>query len=135
MADNRGISGRALARQGNFYGSPPIIFYYNSSTSTGTSNTDMIFDANAPFSFKIIRAWIHCTEAPAGDSEDVKLTDGTNDITDTLDYSAGADNDGYEFSSYDDAYKTIYKSDSLYIVKTATTAVTSFEMFIEVIRT
>jgi hypothetical protein len=133
MADRRGISGRALARAGNISGAVPFILYYNSSTSTGTTNTDRVIHS-AEFPFRVVRAWFSLTEAAAGDSEDVKLTDGTNDITDTADYSAGSDNDNYEFSSYDDAHSTINKGESLRIVKTATTAVTSFHMFIMCVR-
>ena len=130
MADNRGISGKALAHQDNMYGAPVFMLHYNSSTSTGTTKTDTIYDGNAPFRFRVLRAQFTLTEAAAADSEDVKLTDGTNNITDTADYSAGSDNDSFEFSSYDNAYATIAKGGSLKIVKTATTAVTSFDMFI-----
>lgn len=132
--DKRGISGKALAREDNFYGAPLFVLRFNSTTSTGTSNTDSIFSSNAPFSFKVLRAHFLLTEAAASDSEDVKLTDGTNDITDTADYSSGADTDSYEFSQYDDAYTTIKKGGSLQIVKTASTAVTSFEMFVYCIK-
>lgn len=134
MSDNRGISGRNVARQDCGQGALPILFHYNSSTSAGTTNTDSMFPGGTPFSFRIVRAWFCCTEAPAADSEDVKLTDGTNDITDTADYSALADNDNMEFSNYDNAYSTISKGGSLNIVKTATTAVTSFDMYVMVVR-
>ena len=135
MGDMRGISGKALGHQGNFYGAPLFVFRYNSTTSTGTSNTDTIFNGNAPFGFRILRAQFTLTEAAAADSEDVKLTDGTNDITDTADYSAGSDNDSFEFSSYNDAYSTILKGGTLKIVKTATTAVTSIDMLIYCVKT
>src|SRR3990167_2122123 len=130
MSDMRGISGKALAHEANFYGAPLFVLRYNSSTSTGTTNTDTIFSGNWPFALKILRAQFTLTEAAAADSEDVKLTDGTNNITDTADYSAGSDNDSFEFSSYNDLYTTLQKGATLKIVKTATTAVTSFDMHI-----
>ena len=134
MAVNRGISGKALSQETTHYGAPVVVFKQASTTSAGTTETKAIFDGNAPFRFRVIRAWIHLTEAALGDSEDVKLTDGSNDITEVLDYAAGADNDSFEFSNYDNAYPTLDKGGSLKAVKTATTAISSFDLYVMAVR-
>lgn len=131
----RGIKGSALGRMASgpgdgSYGAPVFILHRSSTLSAGTTSTETIVE-NAPFRFQILRAWFVCTEAANNDSEDVKLTDGgDNDITDTADYSTLGDKDSMEFSEYDDAYWIISKGDDLKLVKTATTAVTSIDVFV-----
>jgi len=130
--NRQGINGKAMARAGNPIGAPLFSIYHNSTLSAGATSTEII--AKAEFSFKVVRACIHLTEAPAGGaSEDVYLANGSNAFTDTLDYSAGSDDYGYEFSKYIAEYKVFHKGDLLKLVKTGT-AVTSFEVFIECVR-
>ena len=133
MARKTGINGGACSYSGNPEGFLSPLFSYNSTVSSGTSNTDIII-ASAPYRFRIIRAWFVATEASAADSEDAKLTDGTNNITDTADYSALSSGDSMEWSNYNQTYAVIDKGEALKLVKTATTAVTSLRVYVQVAR-
>src|SRR5574342_595351 len=132
MPDRRGINGNSLGHLGNPRGCPTSVLYFNSTTSTGTSNTDIVqtdFDSQV----RVIRAWFVATENSAGDSEDVKLTDtDDNAITDTADYSALSSGDAMEWSNYNQTNNLIGKGENIKIVKTASTAVTSCKVYIEV---
>jgi len=76
-----------------------------------------IYDANAPFKFEILDVTIQCRGASA--SGTMKLTDGTNDITDEI--TCETDNAITEAGSVDDAYSTIARNGTLEIVCGGTT--------------
>ena len=130
MAERRGLNARSLARAGSTLGAPTFLIHISSTTSAGTSNTDSFYSSDAPFKFRILDAWLVLTEAGASDSEDFKLSDGTTDITDTLDVSSGADKSINRWTTIDDSVYEISQGGSLDLVKTATTAVISAEVYI-----
>lgn len=127
----RGIGPTAFKRMesGDAYGAPVFLLHYSSTSTAGTSATETIVE-NAPFKFQILRAWFVCTEAPTGTDDTAKLTDGTNDITDTANYSTLSDTESMEFSKYNDAYWTISKDEDLKLVKTESAAVSKIDVFI-----
>lgn len=133
----QGITGRAFGgldtTGGSQLGTPLFVLYHNSTLSAGTTSTETIVDV-APFSFRVIRADFVLTEAGNNDSEDVKLTDGTNDITEAKDYAASADKTLVTIATYDDDEYVINKGGALKLIKTATTAVTSFQMYVYCVR-
>jgi len=61
-----------------------------------------------PYDCRIIRAWGIMTGAGAA-SDTVKVTDGTNDISDTVDLSSAGDTDLFDVGELDDAYTDIAK--------------------------
>lgn len=77
-----------------------------------TTGTTTIFNANAPYAFKVIDGFIICTNNVAGT---VKLTDGTNDITDTLTHGT-TDKAIVRFATIDDAYHSIAVGGTLSVV-------------------
>jgi hypothetical protein len=102
---SRGIKGRSLAADGTELGAPVFLLPIK---SFGASDSSLNLVQDAAFKFKIITAWVVMNGA--GDSFDtVKLTDGTDDITDTLDVSSAGDTDLVSFGELDDAYATIEK--------------------------
>ena len=103
MADQRGISGKACGRLGNEKGAP-VFVVSSGATSSAASSYDLI--AKADFKFRVIDSWLVMTGAGAS-SDTVKLTDGTNDITDAVDLSSAGDTDRLAVGEIDDAYYTI----------------------------
>ena len=132
MADRRGINGNSASHLGNPRGCITSLLYLNSTVSTGTSTTDYIqtdFDSKV----RVLRAWIVGTESGLGDLERIALQDKDgNAITDTLDYAGVVAGDAVEFSFYNTTNRVLAKSESIKVVKTATTAVTSCEVYVEV---
>lgn len=78
---------------------------------SGTSEIK-VFDSDAPFKFEILDFHIICTDANAGT---VKLTDGTNDITNALTHGT-SDKALVAVGTIDDAYNAIAKNGKLSIV-------------------
>lgn len=134
MASNQGISGRAAGRlQSGFdLGAPVFCFKYASALSTGASTTEVALPA-APFKLRIVRVDYVCTEATGADNT-VKLTDGTNDLTDALNYSAKGDTDLFSSGEIKHAYHDIAKGLPIKVVKTETTAVSSLDVYIWAVR-
>jgi hypothetical protein len=83
-----------------------------------------------PYSTKILRGWFVCDEAPTGTDDSAKLTDGTNDITDTANYSALADTDSMEWTSYNDAYNPLSKGSTIKLVKTESANVSAIDVYL-----
>ena len=131
MADKRGIGPRAFKRMASAdpFGCPVFCLYYNSTSTSGTTATEVIVE-NAPFKFRVLRAWFTCAEAPTATDDSAKLTDGTNDITDTADYSSLSDADSMEWTKYDDAYASIAKDGDLKLVKTESANVSKIDVFV-----
>jgi hypothetical protein len=126
MASKRGISGKALGRveSGFDLGAPVFILSKTVAAKAGdTSETDSIYNGDAPFGFRVIDFWCHANSEPANDSENVKLTNGASDITDTVTTTGAGteDTDVYRGGEIDDAYNFIPKGGSLKIVRTAST--------------
>lgn len=78
-------------------------------TATGTT---YIFNANAPTAFNVIDMFIICTDNVAGT---VKLTDGTNDITNAITHGT-TDKAVVRVSTIDDAYYAIAAGGTLAVV-------------------
>ena len=76
-----------------------------------------ILDANAPYAFKILDMVVQVLAA-GNASGTVKLTDGTNDITDAV-AMANVDNVITRAGTIDDAYATIAAGGSLVATKNA----------------
>ena len=74
--------------------------------------TVAIHNADAPFKYRVIDAWSIATSADGGTW---KITDGTNDITDTVTVAA-SDKDIDRVGTVDDAYNEIAASGSLSVV-------------------
>jgi len=64
--------------------------------------TNKIYDAELPGKHRVLDAWYVMHGAGAA-SDTVKITDGTNDITDDVDVSAKSDKDRANFGQIDDA--------------------------------
>ena len=78
--------------------------------ATITSGADVdIYTANAPYKFRIIKAW---SVAKSADGGTWKLTNGTNDITDTVTVT-GTDKTVDEAGTIDDDYHEIAASGTL----------------------
>jgi len=75
-------------------------------------NTVQIHNANAPFKYRVLDAW---SAAKSADGGTWKLTDGTNDITDTVTVT-GTDKTINKAGTVDDAYHEIAASGSLSVV-------------------
>jgi len=90
----------------------PVVFTQD---VAGTADNTNICDANCPFKLTIIDAWVVITTAGSS-ATTIKLTDGTNDITDAMDiYNGGAIGDKaiVRAGEIDDAYATLSEDDSL----------------------
>ena len=61
---------------------------------------------------RIVRVWAIMTGAGGAD-DTLKVTDGTNDITDTVDLSSLGDTDLFDVGELDDAYTDIAKGGSI----------------------
>ena len=85
--------------------------------TTGASSIK-IFNQNAPYKFQIVDVIIQ----PRGDSTNgtMKITDGTNDITDAM--VVAADKTMVRAASIDDLYSTIEKGQTLEVVCAGDTA-------------
>ncbi|MBW8017096.1 MAG: hypothetical protein FVQ82_13000 [Planctomycetes bacterium] len=90
--------------------------------------TVAIHNADAPFKYQVIDAWSIATSADGGTW---KITDGTNDITDTVTVAA-SDNDIDRASQIDNAYHEIAASGSLSVVGDGSTL--DGEVYIKCIR-
>src|SRR3990167_10051962 len=104
------------------------VFPRNSVPSDGNIGTDFIlhrkmattdssisvFSANAPFKFRVIDMWA-VNHAAGGAADTVKLTDGTNDITDALDCNK-SDKVVTRVGTLDDAYWEVAYNGTLTIV-------------------
>ena len=98
------ITGGDWADSGTCGGGPFIL------KATIASGADVnIYNANAPFKFRILKAWSVATSADGGSW---KLTDGTNDITDTVTVT-GTDKTIDRIGTIDDAYHEIAASGTL----------------------
>lgn len=81
-------------------------------------STVAVHSSNAPYKFKVIDAWSIALSADGGTW---KITDGTNDITDTVTVT-GTDKTINKAGTIDDAYNEISKNGSLSVVGDGTLA-------------
>ena len=88
---------------------PVFIEYDVEADATGGLS---IFNANAPYKFEIVDVIVEA-RATSG-SGTVKLTDGTNDITDTI--ACATDTAIDRAATIDDTYKTVLKNGTLKVV-------------------
>ena len=102
MADNRFINGQQFALAGNIHGAPTFRLFKQ--TVAGTSSYVVV--ANAAFKFRVVGVTGIMTGA-GGASDTVKVTDGTNDITDTINVATLADKSVFSAATIDDAYWNI----------------------------
>lgn len=91
-----------------------VPFILRAQTASGAT-TKQIYNAAAPFAMKIMAVIGVMTGAGAG-SDTVKLTDGTNDITNTEDVSAKGDKDMFLFGEIDNAYSSLAAGATLNVV-------------------
>ncbi len=83
----------------------------------GQTTTQTIFNANSP-RLKILDAWYINHASADGSADKIKLTDGTNDITDDLVLTTG-DKIISRPTTIDDAYNTLEEGDTLKAVFTS----------------
>ena len=126
MPDNRFIDGRQLALSGNNYGAPSSVAKVTCVAGTSSYTPFPGWDNRV----EVVRVFGYMTGAGAS-SDTVKVTDGTNDVTDTVDLSSLSDTDVFEVGQMDDAYVTVEKASSI-TVTTASDA--TCVLFVEVIR-
>lgn len=88
----------------------PVVFVIDGSAGTGGTAT-----LPTGFSYRVIRVWYVMTGAGGG-SDTAKITDGTNDITDTLDVSSASDKDIKVAAQIDDEYHDVTGGLSLTLV-------------------
>ena len=91
------------------------------------TDTYKVYDADCPDKLRVIDAWGVMTGAGAG-GDTVKITDGTNDITDTVDLSAVGDTDRFAIGEIDDAYHDILPGGSMSVVTASAATVTLYIM-------
>jgi len=107
------ISGSACANYGDDGG---VVFVLKATLTGG--DTVQIHNSDAPFKYRILDAWSVATSADGGSW---KLTDGSNDITDTVTVT-GTDKTINRVGTIDDAYYEIAASGSLSVVGDGTLA-------------
>jgi hypothetical protein len=91
-----------------------IPFAIQAQTAAGATEK-VVFNANAPFKVRVLQAFGTMTGAgAAGDT--VKLTDGTNDVTNAVDVSAKGDKATFQFGEVDDARHDIAANGTLKVV-------------------
>lgn len=122
------IRGANLAKLSDPGGTVPFVF--SQTTAAGTSTYSLqVGHRHRLGDMRVIKAWGIMTGAGAA-ADTVKLTDGTNDITNTVDVSALADKAYFDFN-IDDAYYKLQKDDTLKVV-TASDALC--EVYVMVVR-
>jgi hypothetical protein len=99
------------------YGVPITVVATATLAADGT-DTVLVFNANCPAKYRIIDAIYYMRSHRTGGTpaHTLKLTNGTNDITDTADVDAAASgtvNQPYRFGTIDDAYDTIDVDETL----------------------
>jgi hypothetical protein len=94
-----------------------------------SGNTVGVHNANAPFKYRIVDAW---SVATSGDGGSWKLTDGSNDITDTVTVT-GTNKTIDRAGTIDDAYHEIAASGSLSVVGDGANA--DVEVYVLCVRT
>jgi len=106
----RGISAKALAAL-NPGGkiAPGVHFTISRKFTASDSDFAMTPSGGLGFPFRVIDAYAVMTGA-GGAGDTWKLTDGTNDITDTVDVSSAADKDIVPAGQLDDAYYRFSKT-------------------------
>jgi len=102
MADNRGISGRPLARKGNKLGTPPFVLHL----SVTTSSANLV--DNLDFKVRVVDMWANATGGACGV---VTLTDGSNTIATTA--ACAGDKDIGRADEIDDVYYEVSKGGKL----------------------
>lgn len=117
------IDGSLCAQDLQAYGGPqqgeveigvPLVIVKDVSAAAASIT---IIDADAPYAFKVVDMVVQVL-AGGNASGSVKLTDGTNDITDAV-AMVGVDNVITRVGTIDDAYATIAAGGSLVAVKNA----------------
>jgi len=98
----------SIAATAGTYGIPMILPVPNAGAATVS-----IFNANAPFKFRVLDAWAIDTQA--GNAGNWKLDNGSNDITSTVAYAA-SDTGLSRADSVDDAYHDVAASGSLRLI-------------------
>lgn len=109
------------------FGTPILCRVKASASATPT----YIFNANCPFPVLVTLAW-HVMTAAGAASDTVKITDGTNDITNTADVSAASDKALTFFTSIDDAYHAINTGGTLRVVTASDAAVDVYVLLVRV---
>lgn len=89
-----------------------LYFFEKAITADGTGGLDIFDVAGAPFALEVINV-IAQARATSG-SGTVKLTDGTNDISDAI--AMATDKTSIKAGTIDDVYSTLAKGDSLQVV-------------------
>ena len=110
MADNRGISGRALARLDHTLGVPTFILNKDIS---GAATTQVVIDA--PFKFRVLDAWSIGTSADGGTWN---VQDGDANVIVTAVTQLANDNDVDRAADIDDAHYDVDKGEDLSILST-----------------
>ena len=103
-----GLNGENMAVQDNASGGLPVIF----AATLVSGSTVQIHNTDAPYKYRILDAWSVATSADGGTW---KLTDGTNEITDTVSVT-GTDKTIDRAGTIDDAYHEINTNGSLSVV-------------------
>jgi hypothetical protein len=111
MTDNRFNNGQQCVLSGNPLGS--LTFEFQVQTDSTNSSYTLVHASQ--FRFRVIGVTGIMTGA-GGTSDTIKVTDGTNDITDTIDVSALADKSVFSAATIDDAYWNIDVGESLKVV-------------------
>jgi len=104
-----------------------ILLCARATTVSGTSTYD-IFTADSP-KLEIVDSWVIMDEGGSG-TDKVKLTDGSNDITNDIDLSAAADN-SINRHKVDDAYSSLTANSTLRVVTTNDVKCRVFVSFIK----
>jgi len=105
LSDERSLSSAAT-------GGIPFVLEVATKASTTTYR---VWDKSCPRSCRIIDVYGIMTGAGAA-LDTVKVTDGTNDITDTVDLSAKGDTDRFSVGELDDDYTDLNAGASLRVV-------------------
>ena len=129
MASKRGLSGRALARQGNFHGAPLFVISF-AGAAAGVNDTTF-YVSNAPFRFRVVDFWGYMTGAGAA-SDTVKLVSGDGDVTDAVDLSSHGDTDRIITGELDDANNVVPQGGSLKITTASDASVQMFALCVRV---
>lgn len=109
-----GMNGKSFGPAVDNYGAPVQVF--SVVTVAGTSAYTLV---NSLWRrVRVINAWGYMTGAGAA-TDDVTITDGTNDITDTVDLSGLGDTDRYDFGEIDDAFNVVSKDGSIQATTTS----------------
>lgn len=109
-ADSNTLSNVCGSQLKNVGAGGGVSFIFTATLEAG--NMVAIHNSDAPFKYRVIDAW---SAAKSGDGGTWKVTDGTNDITDTVTVT-GTDKTIDRAGTIDDAYSGIAANGSLSVV-------------------